>query len=136
MFARVTITQGPPEGVEKVVGYIKEHIIPAARKEPGFRGGNWLGDRKTGRGMVVTLWESEEAERASQAMAAQTRAHASADECVNVLFLRRPALEGIFRPPADGIQLLLTMPSFPRNGSHQNSFSVILLDASAPQETF
>ncbi len=28
--------------------------------------------------MVLTLWESEEAERASQAMAAQTRAHAVA----------------------------------------------------------
>ncbi len=64
--------------MEKVVGYIREHIIPAARKEPGFRGGYWLGDRKTGRGTVVTLWESAEAERASQAMASQTREKAVA----------------------------------------------------------
>ena len=78
MYARVTITQGPPERVAEVIRYIQEHIVPAARKEPGFRGGYWLGDRKTGKGMVMTLWESEEAERASQAMAAQARAHAVA----------------------------------------------------------
>ncbi len=78
MFARVTLTQGPSEKAEEVIRYAKEHIIPAARREPGFRGGYWLADRKTGQGMVLTLWESEEAERASQAMAAQTRAHAVA----------------------------------------------------------
>ncbi len=78
MYARVTITQGPPERVAEVIRYIQEQITPAARKERGFRGGYWLGDRKTGAGMALTLWESEEAEQASQAMAAQTRAHAVA----------------------------------------------------------
>ncbi len=78
MFARVTATQGPPERTAEVIRYVQEHIIPAARKERGFKGGYWLGDRKTGKGMALTLWESEEAERASQAMAAQTRAHAVA----------------------------------------------------------
>lgn len=76
MFARVTVTQGPPENAAEVIRYIQEHIIPAARREPGFKGGYWLADRPSGTGMAITLWESAEAEQASQMMAAQARAKA------------------------------------------------------------
>ncbi len=76
MFARVTVTQGPPENAAAVIQYIQEHIIPAARREPGFKGGYWLADRPSGTGMAITLWEGAEAEQASQMMAAQARAKA------------------------------------------------------------
>ncbi len=29
MFARVTVTQGPPERVAELIRYIEEHIIPS-----------------------------------------------------------------------------------------------------------
>jgi len=40
--------------------------------------GYWCVDRKTGKSIVVTLWESAEAERATSAGAAQLRSQAEA----------------------------------------------------------
>lgn len=53
--------------------FILEQVIPAARRMDGLKGGYWLGDLKTGKGLTITLWESEEAERTSQAAASQLR---------------------------------------------------------------
>jgi heme-degrading monooxygenase HmoA len=82
MFARVTITQASPnlslEETDKMTNHILEEIIPAARRMEGFKGGYWLGDRKTGKGLTVTLWESEDAERTSQTAATQLRQQAAA----------------------------------------------------------
>lgn len=76
MLVRITVTQGSPKKETDVIRYIEKHIIPAAQKEPGFQGGYWLADRATGKGMALIFWENEEAEQASQEMAAQTRARA------------------------------------------------------------
>jgi len=76
MFARVTITQGPPERAEEVIRLVKEQIIPAAKKLRGFKGGYWLADRATGKGLTVTFWTNAEAEGASAPSAAQMRAQA------------------------------------------------------------
>lgn len=57
--------------------FILEQVIPAARRMDGFKGGYWLGDLKTGKGLTITLWESEEAERTSQAAASQVRQEAT-----------------------------------------------------------
>ena len=73
MFARVTVTKGSPARGDEAIRYIQEQIIPNVKKAAGFKGGYWLADRKAGKGIAITLWESEAAERASQAMAVQTR---------------------------------------------------------------
>jgi heme-degrading monooxygenase HmoA len=42
----------------------------------GFKGGYRLADRKTGKGITITLWESEAMERTSQPTAAKVREQA------------------------------------------------------------
>ena len=73
MFARVTTVQGSPDRVDEAARRIQEHAIPSVRQLPGFKGAYWLADRRTGKGLAVGLWESEEAMRASEAMIAQSR---------------------------------------------------------------
>lgn len=81
MFARVTTSQArpdlSPEDRDRMTDFILEQVIPAARRMDGFKGGYWLGDLKTGKGLTITLWESEEAERTSQAAASQVRQEAT-----------------------------------------------------------
>jgi len=37
-----------------------ESIIPAAKSQKGYRGAYLLSDRKTGKAVSITLWDSEE----------------------------------------------------------------------------
>ncbi len=77
MFARVTSAQLEPEQVETFVSMIRDQVIPRAQNLPGFKGGYWLVDRSTGKGIGVTLFESEEALDASEAQANRIREEAS-----------------------------------------------------------
>lgn len=77
MHARVTRVENTPDKIEAVVTHLKEQIIPAAKKMAGFKGGYWLIERSTGRGLAVTLFESEAALKASEDAASQTRSGAS-----------------------------------------------------------
>jgi heme-degrading monooxygenase HmoA len=77
MLARVTVTQGPPERAEEVIRLVKEHIVPAAKKGKGFKGGYWLADRAEGKGLAVTFWTNAAAEQASAPSAAELRAQAA-----------------------------------------------------------
>jgi heme-degrading monooxygenase HmoA len=58
---------------------LRENILPAARQMDGYMGILSLGDRSTGRSTSLTVWESEEAMRASEEAADRLRQHA-ADE--------------------------------------------------------
>jgi heme-degrading monooxygenase HmoA len=78
MYARVTRTEGlSQDRWEEGVRQIKETIIPAAQKMPGFKGGHWLGDRRSGKGAAIALWESEEALRSSEQAVEKLRTEAS-----------------------------------------------------------
>jgi heme-degrading monooxygenase HmoA len=79
MHARVTRLEGSPDRVDTGIKMINEQIIPEAKKISGFAGGYWCIDRSTGKGVSLTLWESEEAMKASEDRAAQMRKDA-ADE--------------------------------------------------------
>jgi hypothetical protein len=73
MYARVTTTQGPPERADEAVRVIKEMVIPAAEAIPGFKGGLWLLDRAGGRGIAVTLFDTQESLSASADAATKIR---------------------------------------------------------------
>jgi heme-degrading monooxygenase HmoA len=73
MFARVSTLQGKPEGVEASVKHMKENVLPAAKQLPGFKGIVSLVDRRTGKGISMTLWESEDALKASEQQADRIR---------------------------------------------------------------
>jgi hypothetical protein len=77
MHARVTRFEGPPSDVDKGIKLIKDEIVPSAKKMRGFKHGYWLVDRATGKGIAMTLFDSEASMRASESDAEQSRARAT-----------------------------------------------------------
>jgi hypothetical protein len=73
MFARVTISQSPPDQFDQTAQYLQEQLIPSVKGMPGLVAGYWMGDRQTGKGLAITLWESEAAMLASETQASQVR---------------------------------------------------------------
>ncbi len=73
MFARVSRFEGSPEGMDEALRYVREHVLPQLRRQDGNKGLIALGDRQSGMVLGVTLWESEEAMRASEQEADRLR---------------------------------------------------------------
>lgn len=78
MFARISTLQTPKDKVEEGIRWIRDTAVPRVRDrlKQGLKHGYWCVDRKTGKSIVVTLWESAEAEQATSAGAAQLRSQA------------------------------------------------------------
>ena len=60
MYARITTTQFSPYRLEEAIHIAREHTVPAAQQQAGFKGYLMLVDRSTGKGITITLWEGEE----------------------------------------------------------------------------
>jgi heme-degrading monooxygenase HmoA len=73
MFASVSTYQGPPDQIDEGVRYAQENIVPRVQEVEGFEGIYLLLDRQSGKVLSITLWESEEAMRASEEEANQLR---------------------------------------------------------------
>ena len=74
MYARATTLRGSPENVEEGIVHYQAGI-PSFREVAGNRGAFLLVDRSAGTGIGVTLWESQEAMRASRQRANELRQH-------------------------------------------------------------
>lgn len=74
MFARVTITEGSPAGIDAAIRFMGETVLPQARNMQGFKGSYLLVDRKTGKQMGMALWETEADLNASTEAANRLRA--------------------------------------------------------------
>jgi hypothetical protein len=61
VFARVSEVEARPDRLDEMHREGVEHILPALRIQEGFNGGLVLADRKSGKVLAVTLWESEQA---------------------------------------------------------------------------
>jgi heme-degrading monooxygenase HmoA len=85
MFARVSIIEGSPEQIEESIRFGREEAVPQAKKMRGFKGLYFLVDRKTGKEMAITLWETE------------ADLHASAEAANR---LREQTVQKIAAPPA------------------------------------
>jgi heme-degrading monooxygenase HmoA len=59
MYARVTTIQISPYRVDEAIGVIRDHVVPAAQQQEGFRGFQMLVDRGTGKSFAITIWEKE-----------------------------------------------------------------------------
>ena len=59
MYARVSITQGQPGQTDEVIRIYRDSVVPAAKQQKGFKGLYLLGDRKTGKGLTISLWDTE-----------------------------------------------------------------------------
>jgi len=60
MFAWVNKIRVKRNNVDVSVKLCRDSVIPAAKSHKGFRGAYLLTDRKTGKGIFMTLWDSEE----------------------------------------------------------------------------
>lgn len=71
MYARVTTLQWQIgkkiETMDEAIHIVKESIVPAARQQPGFKGFLTLADRRGGKLILLTLWETEAALKAGEA---------------------------------------------------------------------
>ena len=77
MFARVSTIEGKKEQVDQGISHYRDQTVPAARKMAGFKGAYLLVDRKSGKSMGITLWDTEKNLQASTAAADKLRAQAS-----------------------------------------------------------
>ena len=73
MWARVSTYEGPSDGIDEAIGYVKREIVPKLQKTDGFQGLYALADRATGKTMSITLWASEGALEASEDAADRMR---------------------------------------------------------------
>jgi heme-degrading monooxygenase HmoA len=78
MVARIGTWQGSPEDIERWIARAREQVKPSIRQDPGLAAAYWLVDRDGGTGLIVTLWESEEAMRASEEARARRQAGTAA----------------------------------------------------------
>ncbi len=74
MFARVSTFQGSPERLDETTRYGIEQTLPALRRLAGFQGVLSLIDRATGKSIAITLWQDDDAMRASEEAANRLRA--------------------------------------------------------------
>ena len=67
MFARVITVHAQPGKIDEAATVYRDSIIPAAKKQKGFKDAMLLTDPVTGKGISVTLWETEADQKASEA---------------------------------------------------------------------
>jgi len=67
MFARMTIMMIYPDRIDEAVAIYKKSVVPAAKKQKGFRGICLLKDAQTGKGISVAFWKTERDALANEA---------------------------------------------------------------------
>ncbi len=60
MYARVTTIHLKVKNMEDAIRVYNESIIPAAKKQPGFKNAFFLSNRNAGKFVAITIWESVE----------------------------------------------------------------------------
>ncbi|MGH9179891.1 MAG: hypothetical protein ACRD0N_15250 [Acidimicrobiales bacterium] len=79
MQARVTKFSVDPSRIDDANEYYQSKVLPQARELAGCRGGVALVDRASGQIFSFTLWDDEEAMRASEEAGNQLRGQAASD---------------------------------------------------------
>jgi heme-degrading monooxygenase HmoA len=66
IFARISTLEGSPDQVDEGLRHVREQVLPLMQQQDGFKGFIALSDRQSGKVIGVSLWESEQAMRASE----------------------------------------------------------------------
>jgi heme-degrading monooxygenase HmoA len=77
VYARVSTIQGAADRIDEGASAIRDEILPSVKQIGGFQGIISLADRTTGRGLTLTLWDTEDDLRASEEQANQLRSQAA-----------------------------------------------------------
>jgi heme-degrading monooxygenase HmoA len=88
MYTRTTTTTAEQSSLDAGINHVREVVMPALEEFDGFVGLSMLVDRSTGRCIVTSAWESEEAMRASTDGVQELR-----DRAVEILGGLRPDLD-------------------------------------------
>lgn len=88
MYARSTTIVADPSRAEQGIAFVRDQVWPMVRQIEGCVGLSLLIDRETGRSIVTTAWESEEALRRSAPMVRDTR-----QQAVEMLGAGEPVIE-------------------------------------------
>jgi hypothetical protein len=59
MYARVTTTPISPYRLDEAIRLAEDSTMPAASKQPGFKGYLMLVDKSSGMAMTITFWQEE-----------------------------------------------------------------------------
>lgn len=59
MYARVTLSQSQPGKADQVTLIHRDSVVPACKQQKGFKGLYLLIDRKTSKGLTISLWDTE-----------------------------------------------------------------------------
>lgn len=73
MHARMSTLEGAPHEIDEVLREIREHVLPLLQQQDGFEGFITLEDRRSGKLIGITFWESEQAMHASEEVGDRTR---------------------------------------------------------------
>ena len=65
MYARTTTIRGSSQAIDDATAYMRDEVMPAVQQMDGFVGLFFLADRDSGRCIVATAWQTEEAMRAT-----------------------------------------------------------------------
>jgi len=87
MYARVFTSQLVADKADEAVSIWRDKIAPIVQQAKGFKGAYLVGDRGTGKGLTITLWETKEDADAMNASLPQTQA------LFEGLFTAPPSLE-------------------------------------------
>jgi heme-degrading monooxygenase HmoA len=60
MFARLTIVQVEVDKLDETTKLYEKSVVPAAKSQKGYHGTYLLTNRNTGKGVSISLWDSEE----------------------------------------------------------------------------
>ena len=77
MHARASAMSGDPARVDEAKTMLEEDLYAQLEQVDGFRGAVALAQRDTGKSLIVTFWDSEEALTASEERANQMRSAAA-----------------------------------------------------------
>jgi hypothetical protein len=78
MYARVSAYDGTADDYDRGVAHVTSKAVPQVRAIPGSAGLLSMVDRKTGRSLSITLWDTEEALANSRDAADRIRSEAAA----------------------------------------------------------
>ena len=77
MHARSTTVQAQPSSIDAGLAHIRDEVMPGVQAIDGCVGISVLMDRGSGRCIITTAWETEDAMRASADRASQLRDRAA-----------------------------------------------------------
>ena len=87
MYARLTTTQTAVDKTDQAVEIWRDKVGPALKQQKGFKGAYLIGDHETGKGISITLWETDADVKATDATLPQILA------LFEDMFTAQPAVE-------------------------------------------